>query len=47
MYIDKLDEIVDKCNSTYHRIIKMKPTDVKSFAYIENGDGHNEKDIKS
>ena len=33
MYIDKLDDIVNKCN-TYHNTIKMKPTDVKSSTYI-------------
>ena len=30
VYIDKLDDIVIKCNNTYHRTIKMKPVDVKS-----------------
>ena len=29
MYIDKLDDIVDEYNNTYHTIIKMKPIDVK------------------
>ena len=33
MYIDKLDDIVNKYN-TYHNTIKMKPTDVKSSTYI-------------
>ena len=47
MYIYKLDEKVDKCNSTYHRTIKMKAADVESFTYIENGVRHNEKDLKS
>ena len=27
-YTDKLDDIVDKYNSTYHKTIKMKPADV-------------------
>ena len=27
VYIDKLDDIVDEYNNTYHRTIKMKPTD--------------------
>ena len=26
--IDKLDDIVNKYNNTYHKIIKMKPVDV-------------------
>ena len=29
IYIDKLDDKVNKYNNTYHRIIKMKPVDVK------------------
>ena len=32
MYINKLDDIVSKYNSTY-RIIKMKPFDVKSITH--------------
>ena len=36
MYIDKLDEIVDKYNNTYHRAIKMNPVDVKPSLYKEN-----------
>ena len=33
VYIDKLDDIVNKCNNTYHRTIKMKLVDVKSNTY--------------
>ena len=29
VYIDKLDNIVNEYNNTYHRKIKMKPVDVK------------------
>ena len=29
IYIDKLDDIVNEYNNTYHRSIKMKPVDVK------------------
>ena len=29
VYIDKLDDIVNEYNNTYHRTIKMKPVDVK------------------
>ena len=29
-YIDKLDDIVNKYNNTYHSRTKMKPVDVKS-----------------
>ena len=29
VYIDKLDDIVNKYNKTYHSTIKMKPADIK------------------
>ena len=29
VYIDNLDDIVNKCNNIYHRSIKMKFVDVK------------------
>ena len=29
VYVDKLDNIVNKYNNTYHRTIKMKPVDFK------------------
>ena len=32
-YIDKLDDTIDEYNNTYHRTIKMKPTDVKDNTY--------------
>ena len=35
MYIDKLDDIVNEYNNTYHRTIKMKPVDVTSSTYID------------
>ena len=28
VYIDKLDDLVNEYNNTYHRTIKMKPIDV-------------------
>ena len=31
VYIDKLDDVVDECNNTYHTTIKMKPIDVKEI----------------
>ena len=36
IYIDKLDDIVDKYNNTYHSTIKMKPVNVKSSTYIDS-----------
>ena len=35
VYIDKLDDIVNKYNNIYHRTIKMKPADVKSSTYVD------------
>ena len=35
VYIEKLDDIVNKYNNTYHRTIKMKPVDVESSAYTD------------
>ena len=34
VYIDKLDDIIDEYNNTYHTTIKMKPTDLKDNTYI-------------
>ena len=34
VYIDKLDDVVDEYNNTYHTTIKMKPIDVKDNTYI-------------
>ena len=34
VYIDKLDDIVNGYNNTYHRTIKVKPVDVKDNIYI-------------
>ena len=35
VYIDKLDNIVNKYNNTYHSTIKMKPTSIKHNVCIE------------
>ena len=34
VYINKLDDIANEYNNTYHRTIKMKPVDVKDNTYI-------------
>ena len=34
MHTDKLDNIVNKYNNTYHRTIKMKSVDVQDNKYI-------------
>ena len=36
MYIDTLDDIVNKYSNTYQSTIKMKPMDVKSSTYIDS-----------
>ena len=43
-YIDKLDDIVNKYNNTYHSTIKMKPVDVKLNTYINSSKVINDKD---
>ena len=44
VYIDKLDDIINKYNNKYHRTIKMKPIDLKSNTYINSSKEINNKD---
>ena len=46
MYIDKLDDIVNKYNNAYHSTIKVKPVDVTSIPYIDPSKEINDKDPK-
>ena len=46
VYIDKLDDIVNKYNNSYHRTIKMNPIDVKSGNYVEYNANFNDRDPK-
>ena len=46
VYIDKLNDIVDKYNITYHRTVKMKSADVKLSTYIDFSKEINDKDPK-
>ena len=46
VYINKLDDIVDEYNNTYHRTIKMKLVDVKDNTYIDFEKEVNNKDPK-
>ena len=46
VYTDKLDDIVNEYNNTYHRTIKMKPIDVKDNTYININKEVNDKDPK-
>ena len=43
VYIDKLDDIVNKYNNKKHRAIKMQPIDVKDNTYITFGKEINDK----
>ena len=38
VYIDKLDDIVNEYNNSYHTTIKMKPIDVKDNTYINTSE---------
>ena len=46
MYIDKLDDIVNEYNNTYHTTIKMKPIDIKDNTYTNTSKKINYKDPK-
>ena len=44
--INRLDDIVNENNNTYHKTIKMKPVDVQDNAYIDSIKEVNDKDPK-
>ena len=44
--INKLGNIVNEYNNTYHITIKMKPVDVKDNTYIDSIKKVNDKDFK-
>ena len=44
VYIDKLDDIVNEYNDTYHRSMKIKPVDVEDKTYIDFEKEVNDKD---
>ena len=46
VYIDKLDDIVNEYNNTYHTTIKMKPIDVKDNTCINTDKKIKNKDPK-
>ena len=46
VYIDKLDDMVNEYNNTYHRTIKMKPIDVKDNTYVNIDKKVNDKNPK-
>ena len=45
-YIDKLNDIVNKYNNTYHSTTNMKPVNVKSNTYIDSSKEINNEDPK-
>ena len=44
--INKLGNIVNEYNNTYHITIKMKPVDVKDNTYVDSIKEVNDKDFK-
>ena len=46
VYMDKEHNMVNKNNDIYHRIIKIKPNDVKSSTYTGFDVENNNTDIK-
>ena len=46
VFFDVLDDIIDKCNNTAHRSIKMKPIELASGSYAEYNKDSNERDPK-
>ena len=46
VYIDRLNDIVNKYNNAYHITIKLKPVDVKSSTYIDSSKEINDKNPK-
>ena len=46
VYIDKLDDMVNRYRNTYHSTIKIKPVDVNSSTYINCDKNNNKKGWK-
>ena len=46
VHINALDYIVNKCNSTVHKTVQIKPIDVTSNSYAEYNVDSNESDSK-
>ena len=46
VYIDALNDIVNKYNNTVHRTIKIKPIDVTNDSYVEYNEDSNKKSPK-
>ena len=46
VYRDKLNDVVNEYNNTYHRTIKLKPVDNKDNTFINSSKEVNDKDSK-
>ena len=46
VYIDKLDNIINKYNNIYHKTITMNPVDIKNDTYIESYKIVNDIDLR-
>ena len=44
VYIDKLGDIFNKYNNTYHKTIKINPVDLKSKTQVKSSKGIDDKD---
>ena len=43
VYVDVLDDIVNKYNKTVHKTIQIKPIDVTNDSYVEYNEDSNKK----
>ena len=46
IYFDKLDDIVNEYNNTYHKRIRMKSIDVKDNTYVDSNKEADDKNSK-
>ena len=46
VYIEKLEDIVNKYSNTYHSTIKMEPVNIKANTYLDSSKEINNKDPK-
>ena len=46
VYVDVLDDIVNKYNDTVHKTIKMKPIDITDDSFAKHNEESNKKDPK-
>ena len=47
VYINKLDDVVNEYNNTYHRTIRMKPIDAKGNTFIDSMELHSRKQVNN